>query len=236
VFLPISPADYMSTPIDGNFQNHYAMLEVDQQSVSETIQQAYAKLAQKYNSRNSATGDAEMFEAVNLAYEVLSNPERRREFDRLHGISQEGGNPKFSGVAFFHALGDEAVLRAAILCLLYDRRRTRPSAPGLSTRQVEVMVEATAVELSAAMWYLKQRGLVLSDDKSSLQITVDGMDFLLSSGPSPEDVMGFIKPAAIAVSQTQPPRSQTEPPPPTKLDGESALSTLNHALARVQSR
>src|ERR1700722_1436781 len=151
MFRPIYPTDNMLAPCNGNFQDHYAILQVDQQSVSETIQQAYAKLAQKYHSRNSVTGDAEMFETVNLAYEVLSNPERRGEFDKLHGISQEGASPKFSGLAFFDALGLDAVLRAAILCLLYDRRRARPSAPGLSMRQVDVMVEATAVELSAAL-------------------------------------------------------------------------------------
>jgi len=92
-------------------------------------------------------------------------------------------------------------------------------------RQIEAMVEATAVELSAAVWYLKQRGLILSDDKSSLQITVDGMDFLVSNWPLPEDVMGFIKREAIAVSQAQ-------PTPAAKLDGESELGTLNRALAR----
>jgi len=72
-------------------------------------------------------------------------------------------------------------------------------------RQVDVMVEATPVELSAAVWYLKQRGFVLSDDQSNLQITVDGMDFLVRNRPSPEEVMAFIKPEAIALSQTQPP-------------------------------
>jgi len=61
------------------------------------------------------------------------------------------------------------------------------------------------VELSAAVWYLKQRGFVLSDDQSNLQITVDGMDFLVRNRPSPEEVMAFIKPEAIALSQTQPP-------------------------------
>ena len=225
MFQPISPADNMSAPLDDKFQDHYAILEVDQQSVFETIQQAYAKLAQKYHSRNSTTGDAEVFEAVNLAYEVLSNPERLREFDKLHGISQEGASPKFSGLAFFDAPGRDAVLRAAILCLLYDRRRAKPYTPGLSMRQIEVMVKATAVELSAAAWYLKQRGLILSDDKSSLQITVDGMDFLVSNRPLPKDVMGFIKPEAIAVSQVQ-------PAPAAKLDGQLELSTLNRALAR----
>jgi curved DNA-binding protein CbpA len=203
----------MATTADIKLQDHYAILGVDPQSVSETIQRAYSKLAQKYNSRNVDTGDAGMFESLNLAYEVLSDPTRRKEFDGLQGISQEGANPKFSGLEFFDALGPEAGLRTAILCLLYDRRRTRPSTPGLTTRQVEIMVEATAVELSSALWYVKQRALVSSDDKSNLQITVDGMDYLVNAMPVPKDVMAFIKPTSIAATPE-----------------ESVLSTLNKAL------
>ncbi len=205
-------------------QDHYAILGVDPQSVSETIQRAYSKLAQKYNSRNADTGDATIFLALNLAYEVLSDPTRRKEFDNQQGISQEGGSPKFSGIEFFDALGPEAGLRAAILCLLYDRRRTRPSSPGLTMRQVEIMVEATAVELTAALWYMKQRALVSSDDKSNMQITVEGMDFLVSAKPVAGDVMAFIKPAAIAGGQAQP-----------KHEAESLVSTLNRALARTSA-
>jgi hypothetical protein len=212
----------MPTSLDVKSQDHYAILGVDPQAVSETIQRAYSKLAQKYNSRNADTGDARMFEALNLAYEVLSDPARRKEFDGLQGISQEGANPKFTGIEFFDALGPEAGLRTAILCLLYDRRRTRPSAPGLTMRQVETMAEGTAVELTAALWYLKQRALVLSDDKSNMQITADGMDFLVSARPVPKDVMAFIKPAAIAGVQAQPKRGE-----------ESEMTTLNRALTRV---
>jgi hypothetical protein len=214
----------MPTSLDIQGQDHYAVLGVDTHSVSETIQRAYSKLAQKYNSRNTDTGDAKMFEAINLAYEVLSDPARRKEFDAVQGISQEGANPKFSGIEFFDALGPEAGLRSAILCLLYDRRRTRPSSPGLTTRQVEVMVEATAVELIAALWYLKQRALVSSDDKSNLHITVEGMDFLVSTRPVPGDVMPFIKTASIAGSRAQPGQEQ-----------ELVLNTLNRALTRTSA-
>jgi hypothetical protein len=217
----------MAAALNATLQDHYAVLGLDPQSVSETIQRAYAKLAQKYNSRNADTGDAAMFEALNLAYEVLSDPARRKEFDNLQGISQEGGSPKFSGVEFFDALGPEAALRAAILCLLYDRRRTRPSTPGLTIRQLEIMVEATAVELSAALWYLKQRDLVSSDDKSILQITVEGMDFLVSQRPVPADVMAFIKPGAIA------PAAGAFAPAQPKRETESVMTTLNRALART---
>jgi hypothetical protein len=230
----------MTATLDVELQDHYAVLGIDPQSVSETIQRAYAMLAQRYRPRNSATGDAEMFKALNVAYEVLSDPLRRREFDALKGVGQAGGDLKFSGVEFFNALGHEAVLRMAILCLLYDRRRTRPSLPGISMRSLETMVEATAVELSSALWYLKQRGLAVSDDQSSLQITADGMDFLVSKGPAPEDVMAMMKPAAFGIAQAQPPETTAKKtpammPPAPNSDTESGLSTLQHALARTSA-
>jgi hypothetical protein len=78
-------------------------------------------------------------------------------------------------------------------------------------------MEAPPVRLNSALWYLKQRGLAASDDKSSLQITVDGMDFLETAKPLPEDVMPFIKPAAIAIPESQ-----------------SVLATLNRALAEIR--
>ncbi len=218
----------MSAPLAGKFQDHYAVLGVDPKADSETIQQAYSKLAQKYYPNNSATANAEMFEAVNMAYETLSDPELRGVFDKLKGVGQDQGPPKFSGMEFFDALGRGVAMRNVILCVLYDRRRTKPSTPSLSMRHLELIIDASTDELGSALWYLKQRGLAQSDDKSSLQITVDGMDFLESRTPSPEDVMLLIKPAAIAVSQTRPSAQ-----PPAKSETESVLSTLNRALART---
>jgi len=215
----------MSAPLAGKFQDHYAILGIDPKSDSETIQRAYTKLAQKYYPNNSATANAEMFEAVNMAYETLSDPELRAVFDKLKGVGQEESGPKFSGIEFFDALGRDSLLRAAMLCVMYDRRRTKPSTPSLSMRHLELMIEASAAELSSALWYLKQRGLAASDDKSSLQITVDGMDFLESNKPAPEDVMVFIKPSAVAGTPVQP---KTRPKP----EVESVMATLNRALAR----
>src|ERR1700722_10519577 len=212
----------MLAPLAGKYQDHYVVLGVDPKADSDTIQRAYAKLAQKYYPNNSATADAEMFESVNTAYQTLCDPQLRAIFDKLKGVGQEEAGPKFRGVEFFDALGREALRRAAILCVLYDRRLSKPSAPSFSMRHLELIVEATAEELSSALWYLKQRGLAASDDKSSLQITVDGMDFLESKRPLPEDVMAFIKTTAIAAVQAEPKRA-----------GESVISTLNRALART---
>jgi curved DNA-binding protein CbpA len=213
----------MSAPLAGKFQDHYAVLGIEPKSDLETIQRSYAKLAQKYIPTNPVTGDPEMFEAINMAYETLSDPQLRATFDKLKGVGQEEGGPKFSGLEFFDALGREALLRSAILCVLYDRRRTKPSAPSLSMRHLESIVDATETEMMSSLWYLKQRGLVMSDDKSSLQITADGMDSLESKKPSAEDVLMFIKPSALAG------------PAGAKSETQSALQSLNHALARMRA-
>ena len=62
-------------------------------------------------------------------------------------------------------------------------------------RRIENMLESTAEGLNFALWYLKQRSLVASDDKSNLQITVEGMDYLETNPPTPETVMPLIKAA-----------------------------------------
>jgi curved DNA-binding protein CbpA len=212
----------MSAPLAAKFQDHYVVLGIDPKSNSETIQRAYAQLAQKYHPNNASTGNPEMFEAINMAYETLCDPELRSIFDGLKGVGQDEGGPKFTGVGFFDTLGREAVRRAAILCVLYDRRLTKPTAPSLSMRHLELIVEATPAELSSALWYLKQRGLAASDDKSSLQITVDGMDFLETKRPAPEEIMAVIKPTGVA-----------EVPPQPKREEESVLATVHRALVRT---
>src|SRR5216683_1340503 len=57
----------MSAPLAAKFQDHYAVLGIGPKSDSDTIQRAYAKLAQKYYPNNSTTSDPEMFEAVDAA-------------------------------------------------------------------------------------------------------------------------------------------------------------------------
>lgn len=188
----------MSAPLAGKFQDHYKILGIDPKSDADVIQQAYGKLAQKYHPRNEQTGDQAKFDAVNLAYEVLSDPVLKAEFDKIKGGGEDKAEFKFSGLDFFAALGDETALRSALLCVLYDRRRNNPFTPGLPMRRVENMLETTTESLNFALWYLKQRNLVASDDKSNLLITVEGMDFLETNPPAPETVMPLIKADALS--------------------------------------
>ncbi len=214
----------MSAPLAGKFQDHYLVLGVDPRADAETIQQAYTKLAAKHNPNSSDEPDKEKFDAINQAYEVLCDAELRGEFDKLKGLDPEEGGPKFSGRGFFDSLGREADLRMALLCVLYDRRRSKPFTPSLSLRQLEAILEVKSEELTFTIWYMKQRSLVLSDDKSALQITVDGMDFLEKHRPAADVVMRLIRPAAVAV-QKPAPKGDTG-------NGVRALASILTAAAR----
>jgi hypothetical protein len=211
----------MSSSPAGKFQDHYLILGVDPKADSETIQAAYGKLAQKFRPSNPETADPEKFEAVNMAYEVLADPALRLAFDKIKGIDHDAGPPKFSGIDFFNALEHGAVLRATVLCILYDRRRINSFKPSLSMRHLEGMLHVTAEVLNFAVWYLKQRGLIASDDKSNLEISVAGMDFLEQNRPAAEAVTGMVKESAL----TYPRRRAGDA-------DELKLGALNRALDR----
>jgi DnaJ domain len=194
----------MSAPLAGKYQDHYEVLGLDPKANVETIQQAYAALAKKFHPGNSGGGDPEAFEAVNMAYEVLSDPAQRHAFDNLKGTGEDLGCPKFSGLQFFSSLGREVGLRSALLCILYDRRRTKPLKPGMPMRYVEAMLAASLDEVFFVLWYLKQRGWVASDDKSNILITVQGMDYLEGNQPSAGLVMPYIKSSAVEEQDAAP--------------------------------
>jgi DnaJ-class molecular chaperone len=62
----------------------YEVLGVDRQSAPERITQAYRRLARQYHpDLHPDDRDAEQrFKAITEAYEVLSNPEKREQYDR----------------------------------------------------------------------------------------------------------------------------------------------------------
>jgi curved DNA-binding protein CbpA len=187
----------MSSGAAGKFQDHYVLLGVETNADSETIQAAYSRLAQKFHPNTPETGNKEKFDSLNQAFEVLSDPELRASFDKVKGVDHEAGNPKFTGPEFFSALADSEAVRAAILCILYDRRRVKSFKPSLSLRHLEGMLQVTTEELNFALWYIKQRGFAVNDDKSSMAITVEGMDYIEKNRPSLDAVLKFIKPDAL---------------------------------------
>ncbi len=64
------------------FKDYYRILGVDRGADDKTIKSAYRKLARRYHPDVNKGQDAR-FKEINEAYEVLSDPEKRRRYDTL---------------------------------------------------------------------------------------------------------------------------------------------------------
>ncbi len=65
-------------------RDYYEVLGVAREADKEEIKQAYRRLARKYHPDvNKETGAEERFKEINLAYEVLSEPDNRARYDRF---------------------------------------------------------------------------------------------------------------------------------------------------------
>ena len=81
-----------------DYQDYYGLLGVSKGATQKEIKQAYRKLARKYHPDLNPDDRAaeEKFKEINEAYEVLSDPEKRKMFDQFgsdwKSFQQRGGS------------------------------------------------------------------------------------------------------------------------------------------------
>ena len=61
----------------------YEVLEVSESASPETITAAWKSLSKRYHPDNQSTGNAEKIKLINGAYDMLSDPAKRRLYDRM---------------------------------------------------------------------------------------------------------------------------------------------------------
>jgi curved DNA-binding protein CbpA len=159
--------------------DYYEVLQISANADPDTIHRVYRLLAQRFHPDNAQTGNEEKFRALTEAYQVLSDPVRRAQYDVVHQRQrQERWKLVSSGAESEHDFEVEQRVRLAVLEVLYTRRRTEPTDPGLTPLDLETLLGRAREHLEFTIWYLNQKKWITRTDSSALVITADGAEFL----------------------------------------------------------
>jgi curved DNA-binding protein len=164
--------------------NYYDLLQINPQAEVETIERIYRILKARYHPDNLQTGDAERFQMLNEAYDVLRDPLKRKEYDKQFERNTNGPLPVFLGKEFADGIDSEAKIRLGVLCLLYSKRRANPDYAALSLLDMENIMAFPRERLLFALWYLRAKKYVVQDDRSSFIVTAEGVDYVEGQLPT----------------------------------------------------
>lgn len=81
-------------------KDYYKILGVTKTASEEEIKKAYRRLAHKYHP-DKPGGDEKKFKEINEAYQILSNREKRSQYDRFGQVFSAGGGPAWGGEGGF---------------------------------------------------------------------------------------------------------------------------------------
>jgi curved DNA-binding protein CbpA len=162
--------------------DYYEILQVSSNAEPETLHRVYRLLAQRFHPDNAETGNATQFRQLTEAYQVLSDPERRAQYDVAHArLRQQRWRLVSNGTQSENDFDTEQRFRLTVLEVLYTRRRLEPEDPGLSPLDLETLIGLTREQLTFTVWYLAQKKYVTRSDSSMLVVTAEGVEYLENS-------------------------------------------------------
>jgi hypothetical protein len=212
------------------FIDYYELMQISPNAERETIQRVYRMLAARFHPDNPETGDMAKFLRLNEAYQTLLDASARAAYDAIYQIRRLEPIGVFRLKEFAIGIDGEASRRMGILCLLYSRRRTEPERPGLSVLHLEQVMAFPREHLMFALWYLKEKEMVMQNEHSDFVITGNGVDYVEQNLPNNKVLYQLLKAAETgAASDAAPP-----PWPEEGLDVEPGVRhfvSLESALA-----
>lgn len=161
---------------DALFVDYYDVLQISPNADPDTIQRIFRHLAKKYHPDASTGGNLQQFREIVKAHEILTNPEKRAEYDVRYQqyweqkmqLVREAGSGKISI--------DNREARERLLALLYVQRRTNTQHPGLGEMELARLLRTPIEFLEFDLWYLHRKGFVEKLESGLLAISVDGVD------------------------------------------------------------
>jgi len=160
----------------------YEVLQVSPHAAPETIDRVFRFLAKRYHPDNIETGDADRFATLVEAFRILSDPERRVDYDvgyeRVRSQRWKLLDRDASGNEF---RTDERI-QSTILSLLYSSRRKDVDNPGMGIYEIERLLDCPQEHMKFHMWYLKENGWVQRMDNGQWAVTAAGVDKVRKEG------------------------------------------------------
>lgn len=159
--------------------DYYEFLQISPHADYETIHRVYRYLASRFHPDNPETGDPEKFFLLKTAYDTLSDPERRSEYDRDYEREVPSHQAPLSDcVDFMDQVQGELNRRLAVLAVLYYKRRSNPFDPQVSLAEIERRMGFPRDYLDFTTWYLTKKGYITRADNSDFSLTAEGVDYI----------------------------------------------------------
>ncbi len=169
-------------------KDYYALLGAEPGATTEQIKKAYRKLARQYHPDVNDSGDAaEKFREITEAYDTLTDPARRRRYDRLPGTATgtgtsagprsggftSSGNGKRTGNGSANGTSSQAASR--ILKVLEDTwmeiRRWHPEIPAV----VIIIASGTGGRHPRWGYHAPGRWNVAGEQRAEIMISGEGL-------------------------------------------------------------
>jgi curved DNA-binding protein CbpA len=158
--------------------DYYEFLQISPHADAETVHRVYRYLAARLHPDNPESGDPEMFRMLKLAFDTLSSPTRRAEYDANCRREATEVKPYSNSVDFMDSVEGELNRRVAVLAVLYFKRRSNPRAPEVSLAEIEKRMGFPRDYLDFTTWYLVKKGFVIRADNSDFTLTAEGVDYI----------------------------------------------------------
>jgi curved DNA-binding protein len=156
------------------FVDYYEVLQISPNADQETVYRVYRVQAQRFHPDNKQTGDAAAFRLISDAYQLLSDPKKRADYDVQHRNSRHQDKREFPAAT----LADEHRKRHEILTVLYRKRLAQPDQPAMGLRELIDVVGVQREQLDFSLWYLKEGGYLLRTDSARHSITLKGVELM----------------------------------------------------------
>src|SRR5215469_6308774 len=164
---------------EAEIPDYYQLLEISPQATQETIHRVYRYMAARYHPDNVRTGNLQKFTQLTSAYKVLSDPDRRSEYNARRATCQPTNlSPMSSTIDFMDQVEGDLNRRLAVLTILYYRRRIFPNSPEVSLAEIEERMGFPRDYLDFTTWYLTKKGYITRADNSDFTLTIEGVDFI----------------------------------------------------------